>query len=136
VSPHVLLVEDNADDEALAMRALARCSPTLKVDVARDGREALSRLGLLDGEAAQPLPDLVLLDIKLPLVDGLDVLRRIRRCPSTEGLSVVVLTSSDEPSDIVSAQLLNASRFVRKPVDYHEYMRCMSDVMRDFVQVA
>jgi two-component system, response regulator len=134
MSPRVLLVEDNPDDELLTLRALRRAPLSLDVLVARDGAEALHALGL-NGNSGTPidLPSLVLLDIKLPKVSGIDVLRAIRKAPHTEGLPVVMLTSSDEPTDVISASLLNVSRYVRKAVDYHDFMREMDTLVGDFL---
>lgn len=134
MSSRVLLVEDNPDDEALAVRALKRCGIPLEIDVARDGAEALVALGL-DGSRSSdcPLPDLTLLDIKLPKISGLDVLREIRRAEKTAGIPVVMLTSSDEPSDMIAASLLNTSKYVRKPIDYSEFMTTMKEVVNEFI---
>ncbi|MEZ0327931.1 MAG: response regulator [Fimbriimonas sp.] len=130
----VLLVEDNPDDELLTLRALKKSALNLDVQIARDGAEALHVLGLNGSTGTDPeLPALVLLDIKLPKVSGIDVLRAIRRAPRTEGLPVVMLTSSDEPSDVISASLLNVSRYVRKAVDYSEFMSEMDGLVTDFL---
>lgn len=132
----VLLVEDNPDDEALAVRALQRCGVPLSIDVARDGAEALSKLGL-DGVAVDHnLPDLVFLDIKLPKVSGLDVLRHIRRSDKTCAMKVVMLTSSDEPTDIIAASHLESSKYVRKPIDYGEFMSTLKSVIAEFIPSA
>jgi two-component system, response regulator len=134
MSSRVLLVEDNPDDELLTLRALRRAPVPLDVLVARDGAEALHALGLNGASGSNPeLPTLVLLDIKLPKMSGLDVLRAIRSAPHTEGLSVVMLTSSDEPSDVITASLLNVSRYVRKAVDYSEFMSSMDSLVSDFL---
>lgn len=110
----ILLVEDNPDDEALTLRALAQQRIHNAVVVARDGQEALDRL--LD--ESQPLPTVVLLDLKLPKVDGLEVLRRLRAAPRTRRLPVVILTSSREERDRVEAYDGGANSYVRKPVDF------------------
>ncbi len=132
MSSRILLVEDNPDDEMLTLRALRKSPLDLDVQVARDGAEALQLLGL-NGSTPPSLPSLVLLDIKLPKVSGIDVLRAIRRAPTTEGLPVVMLTSSDEPSDVISASLLNVSRYVRKAVDYSEFVREMNGIVVEFL---
>ncbi len=131
----VLLVEDNPDDELLTLRALKKAPVALEIQIARDGAEALEVLGLSEPCSPLPvLPALVLLDIKLPKVSGIDVLRAIRRAPHTEGLPVVMLTSSDEPSDVISASLLNVSRYVRKAVDYTQFMNEMDGIVTYFLR--
>lgn len=119
----ILLVEDNADDEVLTVRALAKNNIANPVVVARDGVEALAYLHGGAGIApADPLPAVVLLDLKLPKVDGLTVLRRLREEPRTRRLPVVVLTSSGEERDLVEAYDRGANSYVRKPVDFNEFM--------------
>ena len=116
--PHpvtILLVEDNPDDEALTVMALRDVPATL--EVARDGQEAMDYL-TNDGKA---LPRLVLLDLKLPKVDGLEVLRRIREDDRTRLTPVVVLTSSNAPNDVVASYRLGANSYVRKPVNFDQF---------------
>lgn len=134
MNSRVLLVEDNPDDEALAIRALKRCGSSIEIEIARDGAEALRYLGI-DGDRydGRPLPDLTLLDIKLPKINGLDVLRAIRASELTANLHVVMLTSSDEPSDVSAASTLNSSKYVRKPIDYCEYMNALQEVVSEFI---
>jgi two-component system, response regulator len=115
----ILLVEDNADDEALTLRALKKNHILNEVFVARDGVEALDYL------AAGSLPQLVLLDLKLPRIDGLEVLKRIRADPATKSMPVVVLTSSKEDRDIVESYSLGANSYVRKPVDFEQFMEAV-----------
>src|SRR5687767_9106939 len=103
--PYVLLAEDNPDDERLALRAIAKALPHALVKVARDGFEALDEL--LHEDALRP--DLVLLDIRMPKVSGLEVLAKMRNIERCRGIPVVMLTSSDEPSDIRSAYLHGAN---------------------------
>ncbi|HLN60695.1 MAG TPA: response regulator [Symbiobacteriaceae bacterium] len=118
----ILLVEDNADHEALAIRALRHANLTGDVIVARDGSEAIRYL-LDPGMPARSVPlGLVLLDLKLPKVDGLEVLRRMRADPRTALLPVVVLTSSDEENDIRRSYQLGANSYVVKPVDYVQFV--------------
>ena len=116
--PHpvtILLVEDNPDDEALTVMALRGVPATL--EVARDGQEAMDYL-TNDGKA---LPRLVLLDLKLPKVDGLEVLRRIREDDRTRLTPVVVLTSSNAPNDVVASYRLGANSYVCKPVNFDQF---------------
>lgn len=114
----ILLVEDNPDDEALTLRALRRNKIANEVIVAHDGVEAVD---LLIGPEAGPLPQLVLLDLKLPRMDGLEVLKRLREHPRTRLLPIVILTSSDEESDLVTGYSLGANSYVRKPVDFRQF---------------
>jgi len=126
----ILLVEDNADDELLTLRALGKVSETLSVIVARDGVEALDYLlGTGTREGQTPLePDVVLLDLKLPRVNGLEVLRELRSHERTRWVPVVVLTSSDERNDIAEGYQLGANSYVRKPVDFARYQRVVSQL--------
>ena len=119
----ILLVEDNPRDEALTMRALSKCNLANDVVVARDGVEALD---YLFGEPAdgipRPLPQLILLDLKLPKVDGLDVLKEVREHERTRRLPVVVFTSSSEQEDIIKSFDRGANSYVRKPVDFEQFL--------------
>jgi CheY-like chemotaxis protein len=120
----ILLVEDNADDEALTIRALEKNNIRNEVVVARDGAEALNYLlgrGAHEGRDTSVLPQIVLLDLKLPKLDGLDVLRAIRGDERTKRLPVVILTSSKEDKDLLSGYELGANSYVRKPVDFTEF---------------
>lgn len=122
--PTILLVEDNADDEALTLRALRKHNVANQVVVARDGAQALDLLFPHEAEtgaAPQHLPHLVLLDLKLPKIDGLEVLRRIRSHPRTRRIPVVILTTSDENKDLLAGYDLGANSYVRKPVDFVEF---------------
>jgi len=125
VEKTILLVEDNADDEALTLRAFAKNNIKNQVVVARDGAEALDYLfaeGAYKGRDTSDLPQLVLLDLKLPKVDGLEVLRRIRADARTELLPVVILTSSREEQDLVQGYRLGANSYVRKPVNFDDFL--------------
>jgi two-component system response regulator len=119
----ILLVEDNADDEALALRALGKHKIRNPVVVVRDGQEALDYLFATGAYAGRDLAELavVLLDLKLPRVDGLQVLERLRADPRTKLLPVVILTSSKEERDIVDGYSLGANSYVRKPIDFNEF---------------
>jgi CheY-like chemotaxis protein len=120
----ILLVEDDPDDEALALRALRRNNIKNDVVVARDGVEALDYLFATGAYASRDLteqPQVVLLDLKLPRLDGLEVLRRLRADPRTALLPVVVLTSSKEDRDIVESYACGANSYVRKPVEFNEF---------------
>jgi CheY-like chemotaxis protein len=120
----ILLVEDNADDEELTVRALKKNNVTNDLAVARDGVEALDYLfgtGAYSGRDTSILPGLVLLDLKLPKLDGLEVLRRIRADERTRRLPVVVLTSSKEEHDMVKSYDLGANSYIRKPVDFNQF---------------
>ena len=112
----ILLVEDNADDEALTRRALQKNNVKNELMVAHDGQEALDVLF-----SGGRLPQLVLLDLKLPKIDGLEVLRRLRADERTKLLPVVILTSSTEERDLVNGYSLGANSYVRKPVDFTEF---------------
>jgi len=121
----ILLVEDNPDDVELTLRAFGRSRIANEVVVAKDGQEALDFLfatGVHAGRAPGANPEVVLLDLKLPKVDGLDVLRRIRADERTRRLPVVVLTSSSEERDILGSYDLGANSFVRKPVDFLQFI--------------
>lgn len=120
----ILLVEDNPDDEALTLRAFAKNNITNEIVVARDGAEALEWL-FAEGRYADrdpgELPQVVLLDLKLPKVDGLEVLRRIRASPRTKLLPVIILTTSEEESDRANGYSLGANSYIRKPVDFAQF---------------
>ena len=117
----ILLVEDSPDDEALALRALQRNNIPHEVIVARDGAEALE---YLFGDGAE-LPRVVLLDLKLPKIDGHEVLKRIREHPKTRLLPIVVLTTSSEEEDKVKAYAGGANSYVRKPVDFRQFIEAV-----------
>lgn len=118
----ILLVDDNPDDVALALRAFSRSPVDSRVVVARDGVEALDYLlGYADGHTARELPAFVLLDLKLPKIDGFGVLRSLRQAKRTELLPVVVLTSSREERDLVASYRLGANSYIRKPVDFDRF---------------
>jgi two-component system response regulator len=124
----ILLVEDNPDDEALTLRALKRNNITNEVVVARDGAEALDYLfarGAHSGRDVSKQPEVVLLDLKLPKVDGLEVLQQIRQDERIRRLAVVILTSSKEERDIIAGYDLGANSYIRKPVDFNQFMEAV-----------
>ena len=127
----ILLVEDNPDDEALTLRALNKNRVANNIVVVRDGVEALDYLfasGPYAGRDSFDLPQVVLLDIKLPKVDGLEVLRRIRSDPRTHMLPVVILTSSREEQDLIQAYSNGANSYVRKPVDFNQFVEAIGQL--------
>lgn len=124
----ILLVEDNPDDEALTLRALKKNNILNEVVVARDGAEALDYLffrGTHANRDPHKQPALTLLDLKLPKVDGLEVLKQIRANPSTQLMPVVILTSSREEQDLISGYRLGANSYIRKPVDFSQFMEAV-----------
>ncbi len=124
----ILLVEDNPDDELLTLRAFAKSNIANEVVVARDGVEALDYLfgtGAYAGRDLRVRPQVILLDLKLPRMDGLDVLRRLRADERTMLLPVVVLTSSKEEQDIIQSYRLGANSYIRKPVDFVQFIEAV-----------
>ena len=120
----ILLVEDNPDDEALTLRALKKNNIQNEVVIARDGSEALDYLfgtGAHAGRDLRIMPTVTLLDLKLPKVDGLEVLRRVRTDERTKLLPVVILTSSKEEQDMLTGYKLGANSYIRKPVDFLQF---------------
>lgn len=127
----ILLVEDNPDDEALTLRAFNKNRIGNQVVVARDGVEALDYLfgnGHHAGRDLSVMPAVVLLDLKLPRIDGLEVLRRIRANERTSLLPVVILTTSKEQQDIYEAYILGANSYIRKPVDFEKFIQAVSQL--------
>jgi two-component system response regulator len=122
----ILLVEDNASDEKLTLLAFKTCGVVHEITVVRDGAAALDYLfgtGIHAGRNASELPSVVLLDLNLPKVDGREVLRRIRADKRTTLLPIVVLTSSKEEEDILSSYSLRANAYVRKPVEFSDFVK-------------
>lgn len=122
----ILLVEDNADDELLTLDALAANNIGNEVIIARNGVEALDYLfaeGMYAGRNLKDTPAVMLLDLKLPKIDGLEVLRRVRANKATRLLPVVILTSSNEDQDRLKGYSLGANSYVRKPVDFDEFVK-------------
>jgi CheY-like chemotaxis protein len=127
----ILLVEDNPDHEVLAVRALRRLPIVREIVVTRDGAEALDFLfgtGDYEGRDLSQRPRVILLDLQLPKVGGLDVLKRLRADERTSLIPVVVLTSSDEESDIVGSYDAGANSYVRKPVDFNKFVEAAHEL--------
>ncbi|PIQ29592.1 MAG: two-component system response regulator [Bacteroidetes bacterium CG18_big_fil_WC_8_21_14_2_50_41_14] len=130
-SKTILLVEDNPDDVELTLRALKKNNIKNEIMVAVDGVEALDFLfgtGKYSGRDLKSMPTIILLDLKLPKVDGLEVLRRIRANDLTKLLPVVILTSSKEENDIVTGYSLGVNSYVRKPVDFNQFAEAVSQL--------
>ena len=124
----ILLVEDNPDDEALTLRALKKNNIGNDVVIARDGAEALDYLfgaGAYAGRDMSVMPAITLLDLKLPKVDGLEVLRRLRANNRTSLLPVVILTSSKEEQDLLNGYKLGANSYIRKPVNFGQFVEAV-----------
>lgn len=127
----ILLVEDNPDDEALTMRAFKKSHLANDVIVARDGVEALDYVfgtGAYEGRDIADKPHLILLDLKLPRLDGMDVLKRIRSDERVNLIPVVVLTSSREQEDMVRSYALGANSYIRKPVDFNQFVQSVQQL--------
>jgi DNA-binding response OmpR family regulator len=120
----IVLIEDNPDDQALTLRALKKQNIANDIVVLNDGVEALEFL--LD--PSKPTPHLVLLDLKLPRIDGLEVLRRLRAERRTALLPIVVLTSSDEERDVIEGYRLGANSYIRKPVDFNQFSEAVRNL--------
>jgi two-component system, response regulator len=130
-SKKILLVEDNPDDVALTLRAFKKNGIANEVVIAGDGQEALDWLfskGAHTGRDVADLPAFVLLDLKLPKVDGMEVLRAIRSHPHTSLLRVIMLTTSREEGDVVESYSLGATSYIRKPVDFDEFIRVVGQL--------
>ena len=127
----ILLVEDNPDDVALTLRAFKKNSIMNEVVVTADGQEALDWLfgeGIHAGRDTSDLPAFVLLDLKLPKVDGMEVLRAMRADPRTSLLRVIMLTTSREEGDVVESYSLGATSYIHKPVDFDEFIRVVGQL--------
>ncbi|WP_417532197.1 response regulator [Marinobacter lipolyticus] len=134
----ILVVEDNPDDQVLTIRALKSASENSPVIVLEDGQEALNYLfGDDAGHSCRNLDSLgvVLLDVKLPKVSGLEVLKQIRCSPRTNWLPVVMVTSSDEPADLLDAYRLGANSFITKQINYREFTEQMTVLARYWLQI-
>ena len=127
----ILLVEDNPDDEELTLHALKKVNLVNQIDVVRDGAEALEYIfctGAYEKRVVENGPRLILLDLKLPKVDGLEVLQRIKADQRTRMIPVVVLTSSREERDIVESYQLGVNSYIVKPVDFEQFMQSIGQV--------
>jgi len=126
----ILLVEDNPDDEALTLRAFAKNNIGNRIVVVRDGAEALDWLFKRGrhAERGEPEPQIVLLDLKLPKVDSLEVVRQMRDDPRTKLMPVVILTSSKEESDVLRGYELRANSYIRKPVDFARFVEAVREI--------
>ncbi|HLQ03107.1 MAG TPA: response regulator, partial [Burkholderiales bacterium] len=127
----IMLVEDNPDDEELTLRALRKANIANEVFVARDGTEALDFLfgtGRHAGLKTLPMPAVVLLDLKLPKLNGIDVLKRMRADPRTKLIPVVVLTSSSEDEDMLKSYQSGANSYVRKPVEFSSFANAVTQL--------
>lgn len=130
--PHILLVEDNEQDEVLTIKALKKNRVLNEIIVARDGAQALDFLFSESGDYFNKthglLPQLILLDLKLPKMDGLEVLKKIRANPKTRYIPVVILTTSKEDKDIINGYGNGANSYVRKPVDFNEFTTAVQNL--------
>jgi two-component system, response regulator len=133
--PRILLVEDNEDDQLLAMHAIRASRIHCEVEVARDGEEALRMLAACAARVPAELPALVLLDLNLPKVDGHEVLRRMRSDAHTRNVPVVALTSSGESQDVLRAYQLGANGYVRKPIDFDEFRQCAHVILEHWLKL-
>ena len=127
----ILLVEDNPNDVELTLRALKKHNITNKVHVVKDGAEALEYIfatGAYASRDINSIPKVILLDLKLPKVDGLEVLRRIKSDERTKMIPVVVLTSSKEEQDLVESYRLGANSYIAKPVDFESFVKAVSEL--------
>jgi CheY-like chemotaxis protein len=127
----IMLVEDNPDDEELTLRALRKANIANEVFVARDGTEALDFLfstGRYSERGPLPMPAVVLLDLKLPKLNGIDVLKRMRADPRTQLIPVVVLTSSSEDEDMLKSYQSGANSYVRKPVEFSSFANAVTQL--------
>ena len=127
----ILLVEDNPDDEELTIHALKKVNLVNRIDVVRDGAEALEYVfctGAYSARAIENGPRLILLDLKLPKVDGLEVLEQIKSDPRTRMIPVVVLTSSREERDIVESYQLGVNSYIVKPVDFEQFVEYIGQI--------
>ncbi len=127
--PYIFLIEDNEQDEILTIKALKKNKVLNEIRVARDGAEALDVLFNPEASNYEPdLPQLILLDLQLPKIDGLEVLKQIKSNPKTKFVPVVILTTSREERDLLSGYESGANSYVRKPVDFHEFSEAVKSL--------
>jgi CheY-like chemotaxis protein len=129
--PTILLVEDNPDDEELTLIAFKSCHIPNHIDVAHDGVEALDYLfgtGKFTGRDVSSVPKLILLDLKLPRLNGLEVLQRLRKEPTTQLVPVIILTSSNEVEDIISSYKFGANSYIRKQVEFESFANTIKEL--------
>lgn len=131
----VLLIEDNHDDQILVRRALKSSAGAVKLEVLGDGEEAVQLIKRLDAGLDLHL-SLILLDLKLPKIGGLDLIPLIRTCRTTTATPIVVFSSSDEPQDIQEAYARGANSYVQKPIDYDQYMRVLTEVVEYWLAIS
>jgi CheY-like chemotaxis protein len=134
----ILLVEDSASDVELTRRALSKSRIEVSIDVAEDGVEALDYLfceGVYSYRNQHPLPDLILLDLNIPKIDGNEVLKRIRANDKTKLIPIVILTSSNEDSDLLKAYNAGANSYIRKPVDFNQFAEVVNHLGRYWLQI-
>jgi two-component system response regulator len=132
----VLLVDDSPDEETFVRHALASASPDAELTVLHDGREILAYLADSDGpDGGRPLPQLILLDLKMPALDGHATLELIRRAYSLGELPIVIFTSSREPSDVIRAYAAGANSYVVKPMVFEEYLNLVGDTAHYWLDI-
>jgi len=127
----ILLVEDNPDDIELTLRAFSKQGIVNQIDVAQDGQEALDYLfckGRFASRNGKPLPSLVLLDLNLPRLDGIEVLKQLRAVKETRFIPVTILTTSQEEQDLLMSYELGANSYIRKPVDFHQFAEAVKQL--------
>jgi two-component system response regulator len=136
-SPALLLVDDNPDDVTIALRAIDRAGLLVEVHTRRNGREALEALHLGDGvNGGEPLhPQVIFLDLRMPQIDGFEVLRKLRRAPQTRDIPVVVISSSQRPEDVRRSYELGANSYLVKRIDPHEPGRWLAEAARYWIQL-
>jgi two-component system response regulator len=131
IKKNILLVEDNPDDETLTLRALKKNHVINEIFILRDGEEALDYLfcrGSYAGRDFRHQPEVILLDLKIPKINGLEVLQALRQSDHTKYLPVVILTSSDEEKDLIESYKLGANSYIRKPVDFEKFQKAIFDL--------